>query len=63
MAATIAFSACLGTVGSAAVTAWAYSGVCRSSTDLDNPTLVLEASEICSFIRGAKHGLADDLLT
>ena len=34
----------------------------RQSTDPDGPALILEASEICAFVMGAKAGLADDLL-
>jgi hypothetical protein len=35
----------------------------RQSTDLQGPALILEPNEICAFVRGAKAGLADDLLT
>ena len=35
----------------------------RQSTDAPGPALILEPNEIRAFIRGAKAGLADDLLT
>jgi hypothetical protein len=35
----------------------------RQSTDPDGPALILEPDEIRAFVRGAKAGLADDLLT
>jgi hypothetical protein len=35
----------------------------RQSTDPGSPALILEPGEIRAFIRGAKAGLADDLLT
>jgi len=35
----------------------------RQSTDPDGPALILQPHEIRAFVEGAKHGLADWLLT
>jgi Domain of unknown function (DUF397) len=35
----------------------------RQSTDPAGPALILQRAEIRAFVEGAKHGLADDLLT
>ena len=34
----------------------------RQSTDPGGPALILQSNEIAAFVRGAKAGLADDLL-